>query len=269
MSKNTDLTTFESQMVVFTEKILNDLLVSNQISPAQFKQVIISEIKNNSKLLSAFIKNPRSLFASIIYCAELGLSPNSNLGEFFFVSDGEYVKPVLGYKGIIALLNRTGNIKSIWAESVHEGDDFEYEIGLEPKLVHKPKDGIRNAFTLEYIYIVVKTSNDEKLFKVMSKSELINTISTMTTPNDMYFNDSKDPNFWMLKKIALKQLAKLLPKDKSGTMGLGIDDKIEGGNILTLDENESIVVTPLSKTNNLTKSKRNIYETLANSDNHS
>ena len=167
MSKNTDLTTFESQMVVFTEKILNDLLISHQISPAQFKQVVISEIKNNPKLLSAFMKNPRSLFASIIYCAELGLSPNSNLGEFFFVTDGEYVKPLLGYKGIIALLNRTGNIKSIWAESVHEGDDFEYEIGLEPKLIHKPKDGIRNAFTLDYIYIVVKTSNDEKLFKVM------------------------------------------------------------------------------------------------------
>lgn len=269
MSKNTDLITFENQMVVFTEKILNDLLISHQISPAQFKQVVISEIKNNPKLLSAFMKNPRSLFASIIYCAELGLSPNSNLGEFFFVSDGEYVKPLLGYKGIIALLNRTGNIKSIWAESVHEGDDFEYELGLEPKLVHKPKDGIRNAFTLDYIYIVVKTSNDEKLFKVMSKAELTSTISTMPTPSDMYFNDSKDPNFWMLKKIALKQLAKLLPKDKSGTMGLGIDDKIEGGNILTLDENESIVVTPITKTNKFSKGKRNIYETLANVDNHS
>ena len=46
MSKNTDLTTFENQMVVFTEKILNDLLISHQISPAQFKQVVISEIKN-------------------------------------------------------------------------------------------------------------------------------------------------------------------------------------------------------------------------------
>ena len=98
------------------------------------------------------------------------------MGEFFFVTDGEYVKPLLGYKGIIALLNRTGNIKSIWAESVHEGDDFEYEIGLEPKLIHKPKDGIRNAFTLDYIYIGVKTSNDEKVFKVMSKAELTSTI---------------------------------------------------------------------------------------------
>lgn len=269
MSKNIDLNNFENQMVVFTEKILNDLLVAHKISPAQFKQVVTSEIRNNPKLLTAFIRNPRSLFASIIYCAELGLSPNSNLGEFFLMSDGEYVKPLLGYKGIIALLNRTGNIKSIWVESVHEGDDFEYELGLEPKLVHKPKDGIRNAFTLDYIYVVVKTMNDEKLFKVMSKSELTSTIAIMPISSDMYFNDSKDPNFWMLKKIVLKQLAKLLPKDKAGTMGLGIDDKIEGGNILTLDENESIVVAPIQKVNKFTKNKRNIYETLAGSDNDS
>lgn len=266
MSKHTDIATFENQMLVFTEKILNDLLTYHHISPAQFKQVVTSEIKNNPKLLSVFIKNPKSLFASIIYCAELGLSPNSNLGEFFFVSDGEYVKPLLGYKGIISLLNRTGIVKSIWAESVHEGDDFEYELGLEPKLVHKPKDGIRNSWTLEYIYIVVKTSDDEKLFKVMSKSELTNTISIMPLASDLYFNDSKDPNFWMLKKIVLKQLAKLLPKDKYGAMGLGIDDKIEGGNILTLDENESIVVAPVKNTK-FNKSKRNIYETLANADN--
>ena len=265
MSKPVDITSFEGQMFLFTEKILNDLLVSNQISPAQFKQVVTSEIKNNPKLLTAFMKNPKSLFASIIYCAELGLSPNSNLGEFFFMTDGEYVKPLLGYKGIIALLNRTGYIKSIWAESVHEGDDFDYELGLEPKLIHKPKDVIRNAFTLEYIYIVVKTLNDEKLFKVMSKSELTNTIAIMPVSSDMYFNDSKDPNFWMLKKIVLKQLAKLLPKDKAGSMGLSIDDKIEGGNILTLDDNESIVVEPIQKVNKFNKNKRNIYQTLANS----
>jgi hypothetical protein len=52
-------------------------------------------------------------------------------------------------------------------------------------------------------------------------------------------------------------------------MGLGIDDKIEGGNILTLDENESIVVAPIHKVNKFTKNKRNIYETLAGSDNDS
>lgn len=265
MSKNTDLINFENQMLIFTENILNDLLVAHHISPAQFKQLVTSEIRNNQKLQTAFVKNPKSLFASIIYCAELGLSPNSNLGEFFLMSDGEYVKPLLGYKGIIALLNRTGNIKSIWAESVHEGDDFEYEIGLEPKLIHKPKDVIRNAFTLEYIYVVVKTITDEKLFKVMSKSELTNTIGIMPVSSDMYFNDSKDPNFWMLKKIVLKQLAKLLPKDKAGTMGLSIDDKIEGGNVLTLDESQNIVVTPIQKVNKFTKNKRNIYETLANS----
>ena len=47
---------------------------------------------------------------------------------------------------MIDLARRSGHIQSIYAHAVHENDEFEYELGLHPKLEHKPSHGDRGAF---------------------------------------------------------------------------------------------------------------------------
>ena len=261
---NTQLMTkFQNQMETFEKKILNDLLAQHQLSPSKFKQIVITEVKKNAKMQEAFSLNPQSLFASIIHCAELVLSPSENLGEFFFIPYKGVVKPIIGYKGIVALLTRNFGVKSIMAECVYEGDEFDYELGLEPKLIHKPLDPIKNSHTLTQVYVVVKTRDNEKVFKVMSKAELMATIALQKQPNDLYFNDKSDPNMWMLKKMVLKQLAKLLPKDYLGSKAISIDDQLEAGGHLTLDENDKVVVInekPTSKKNELYANLSNLPE---------
>ena len=56
----------------------------------------------------------------------------------------------------------------------------------------------------------------------------------------MYFNDEKDPNMWMVKKTAVIQLAKMLPKDFYGKKAVEMDNKLEGGAILSLDEDDQV-----------------------------
>ena len=36
------------------------------------------------------------------------------------------------------MVYRNDNIQTVQAQCVYEKDEFEYELGLEPKLVHKP-----------------------------------------------------------------------------------------------------------------------------------
>jgi len=241
MSKET-LSLLNSQMDAYEKKVFRDLLSSHNINTAQFKQVVITEIKKNPKMLEAFVKNPQSLFASIIFCAQLGLMPSDTIGEFYFVPFKDSIKPIIGYQGIVTILLRSGFVKAINAEIVCEGDEFDYELGLEPKLVHKPKDPIRNAFTLTHVYVVAVLSDGTRQFKVMSKTELQLHIDSGKNPNELYWNMKKDPNFWMVKKIVLKQLAKLLPKDYTGKMAVKYDDAVEGGKILSLDADDQIVV---------------------------
>lgn len=261
---------FSAQISAYENKILPSLLESHNISPSKFTQIVISEIKRNDKLLQAFMENPASMFASILAGAEVGLIPSDMLGEFYLIprnmkqSDGKYKQTVccqLGYKGLINVLLRSGDVAKIHTEVVYEGDEFTPIYGLEPNIIHKPNfDVPRTADKIRYAYAVAKMKNGEYQFSVVTRSE-IETINKLSKfPNDLYFNDKMGINRWMEKKCALIQLSKMLPKDYYSKKAISMDNMVEGGAILTLDENNQVKIvegTPIKPTR-----FRNIYGTL-------
>lgn len=254
---------FQSQLEKYQKTVLFDLLKQHNIPPHQFSHIVTTELKKNNRMMEAFEKNPSSLFASIIHCAEIGLSPSQDVGEFYFVPQNDYIKPLIGYKGLCTLIMRSGQVKLIHAETVHRGDDFDYELGLYPKLIHKPKNLVRNSQTLTHVYAIAKLSNHESVFKVMSTQEIRMIMGTMDGVSNLYFNDAKDPMLWMPKKTCIKQLAKLLPKDYYGNQALSIDDKVEGGSYLVLDENLRPILEN-NKTQVGKKPNKNLYQNLNN-----
>jgi len=232
---------FSNTMSKYETSNLAELLETHNISPAQFKQIVISEVKRTPKMQEAFLNDPASLFGSILHCAELGLNPSAMMGEFYFIPFKKSIKPILGYKGLLTLLLRSGEINVIFSEIVYEGDEFEFEYGLMPKLIHKPQLEKRTP-QIKYVYAVAKLKNGENLFKVMSKSEILSIADMTDYPNDLFFNTKKDPQMWMAKKTVLKQLGKLLPKDYYGKKGFSMDDNIESGSFLKLDEDNNLIV---------------------------
>ena len=232
---------FTATIEKYEKKNLTELLEGSSMTPAQFKQIVINELKRSPKLQEAFVKNPASLFASILHCAEMGLNPSQMVGEFFFIPYRDSITPILGYKGLLTLIMRSSKVKKIWSEVVYEDDDFEYELGLEPKLLHTPNHhSVRNSKNIKCIYACAKI-DDEVVFKVMFKNEIQNIINMSKIPNDLYFNDKKDPEQWMAKKTVLKQLAKLMPKDDYRLKkAVSMDDNIEGGGYLIMDDNDSV-----------------------------
>jgi recombination protein RecT len=240
VSKNV-VTQFTTTIEKYEKKNLTELLEGSSMTPAQFKQIVINELKRSPKLQEAFVKNPASLFASILHCAEMGLNPSQMVGEFFFIPYKDTITPILGYKGLLTLLMRSNKVKKIWSEVVYEDDDFEYELGLEPKLLHTPNhNSVRNSQNIKCIYACAKIE-DEVVFKVMFKNEIQNIINMSKVPNDLFFNDKKDPEQWMAKKTVLKQLSKLLPKDDDRLKkAVSMDDNIEGGGYLIMDDNDTV-----------------------------
>jgi len=232
---------FTATIEKYEKKNLTELLEGSSMTPAQFKQIVINELKRSPKLQEAFVKNPASLFASILHCAEMGLNPSQMVGEFFFIPYRDSITPILGYKGLITLLMRSSKVKKIWSEVVYEDDDFEYELGLEPKLLHTPNHhSVRNSKNIKCIYACAKIDNDV-IFKVMFKNEIQNIINMSKVPNELFFNDKKDPEQWMAKKTVLKQLAKLMPKDDDRLKkAVSMDDNIEGGGYLIMDDNDTV-----------------------------
>lgn len=235
------ITDFTTTIEKYEKKNLAELLEGSSMTPSKFKQIVISELKKSTKLQEAFLKNPASLFASILHCAELGLNPSQMVGEFYLIPYKDIITPILGYKGLLTLLMRSDKVKKIWCEVVYEDDDFEYELGLEPKLMHIPNhDAVRNSATVKFIYACAKLQ-DEIIFKVMSKKEIQNIVNMAKFPNDLYFNDKKDSEQWMAKKTVLKQLSKLMPKDDDRLKkAVAMDDNVEGGSYLVMDDNDNV-----------------------------
>jgi recombination protein RecT len=261
---------FENHLNNYEKKVLPSLLEKHGISPTQFVQVVLSEIKKNEKLLQAFMENPSSMFASILAGAEVGLIPSDMLGEFYLIprsmkqSDGKYrlsVTPLIGYKGLVNILLRSGDITRIHTEVVYEGDEFTPVYGLEPNIIHKPNfDVPRTANKIKYAYAVAKMKSGEYQFAVMTRAEIEGVRAMSKYENDLYFNDKMGINRWMERKVVLTQLSKMLPKDYYSKKAITMDGMMEGGAMLTLDENNQVKVvegTPIKPTR-----YRNIYGTL-------
>lgn len=258
------ITSFNTSIEKYERTNLTDLLSGTNITPQKFKQMLINELERNTKLQEAFLKNPASFFASALYCAELNLSPSSLVGEFFFTVSAEKIKPILGYKGLVTLLLRSDKVKKIWAEVVYNEDDFEYELGLEPKMVHIPNfNSIKTCDNIKCIYACAKVG-DEIMFKVMTLEEIKTIVEILETPSEYYFNDKKDPEKWLLKKVVLKQLSKLMPKEDDRLLkAVSFDDNVEGGGYLVLDDNDTVRVvqgTIIGKHSG--KKKGSIYQNL-------
>jgi recombination protein RecT len=259
---------FSSYMDKYEKKVLPALLQqTNTISPAKFVQIVTNEVKKNSKLLNAFAENPSSMFASILAGAEIGLVPSDLLGEFYLIPrtlkiDGKFklsVTPLIGYKGLVKILLRSGDIQSIEAHVVYEGDLFDVQYGTNPKLNHEPKAINRTSDKISHVYCVAFFKSGRTQFHVLSRQEILNIKNMSKNNNDLYFNDQKNPNRWMEKKCCLIQLSKLLDKDYYGTKAIELDGKLEGGATLDLEGDEVKVIE--NKTQKPERF-RNIYDTL-------
>ena len=269
--KQSAIQTLGSQFANYEKKVLPDLLEKHGISVPQFIQVVMSEIKKNEKLLQAFMENPSSMFASILAGAEIGLIPSDMIGEFYLIprnlkqADGKYkmsVTPLIGYKGLVNIILRGGEVSRVHTEVVYEGDLFEPIYGLEPNIIHKPNfDVPRTSNTIKYAYAVAKMKSGEYQFCVMTRAEIEGVRNMSKNSNDLYFNDKMGINRWMERKCALIQLSKMLPKDYYSKKAIGMDSMLESGALLTLDDNNNVKIIE-SKTSTKQSRFRNIYGTL-------
>ena len=232
---------FKNQLYAYKDRVQHLLENNPNINVDRFLAMALNAVKRDRKLLSVVEKNPASLFASLLLCAEHGLSPSPEVGEAWLIPYGSACQFQLGYQGLIKIAYRNPEIKSISAEIVYEMDEFEWGLGLNPFLNHKPASGERGQVT--HVYSIVKFRNAEPMFKVMSQSELKD-IQRMSKAGNkgIWFNKDKDPQGWMLKKTCLKQLLKLVPKEFQLGTGLHYDNLAERGDMLSLDGDEIIEV---------------------------
>jgi len=150
------------------------------MTPERMARIATTEIRKNPKLAQC---EPLSFIGAVIQCAQLGLEPGSALGHAYILpfdvkkkERGEWVtvrtdaQVIVGYRGMIDLARRSGQIQSINARVVHAGDKFSYAYGLDEHLTHVPTEGTAGPAT--HFYAVAKFKDGGFQFDVMTISSV-------------------------------------------------------------------------------------------------
>ncbi|MEK4620676.1 recombination protein RecT [Bacillus sp. FSL K6-0273] len=180
----------------------------------RMSRIALTTIRTNPTLLECTVP---SLMGAVMQAVQLGLEPgllghcyllpfNKNVGT---KQNPQWVKEVqfiIGYKGMIDLARRSGHIQSIYAHAVYENDEFEYELGLHPKLTHKPSFGDRGKFIGAYAVAHFKDGGYQMEF--MPESEIEKRRGRSKSKD---FGPWKSDYEEMAKKTVVRSMFKYLP----------------------------------------------------------
>jgi recombination protein RecT len=166
-------------------------------------RIATTELRKIPKLRECAVE---SLFGAIIQCSQLGLEPGSALGQAYLIPYGKECQFMIGYRGMIDLARRSGQIVSISAQAVYENDDFDFAYGLNEKLEHTPAKGERGNFIAAYAIAKLKDGGHQ--MEVMFKSDIEKIRArSKAAKNGPWVTDYDE----MAKKTVVRRLFKYLP----------------------------------------------------------
>ena len=196
------------------------------ITPERFTRMVLSALSSTPKLAEC---SPQSFLAAMMTAAQLGVEPNTALGQAYLLPYRNHGQMEcqfqLGYKGLIDLAYRSGEVSVIQAHTVYENDVFEYEVGMDPKLRHVPAKADRGE-AVAY-YAMFKTKDGGYGFEVMS----VDDVQRHAQRYSKSYGSGSSPwrsNFdEMAKKTVLKRALKYAPLKSDFVRGVAQDETIK------------------------------------------
>lgn len=221
---------------IIVQQVLSDqfkkqlaLAVPKHLNADRMARIAATEVRKNKALLNT---EPTSFLGSVMQAAQLGLEPGSALGQAYLVPYGNQCQLIIGYKGMIDLARRSGQVLSLNAYAVREEDDFSFQLGLKPDIHHVPSleaDRIKKPIT--YVYAVATLKGGGYQFEVMSRAEVEAVRAKAKSKNiwNTYFEE-------MAKKTVIRRLFKYLPVSIEALEITNADAKREAGEKVEPDD---------------------------------
>ena len=205
------------------------------ISPQQFLRLALNALQNTPHLMECTMP---SFYGAIMQCAQLGLKPNVN-GEAYLIpfknnkKGGVYeCQFIVGYKGLMILARRSGEVANIDAQTVYANDEFDLAYGFDPTLVHKPYlKGDRGEPVGFYATVLLKDGGKSAHYMTVADAQRYGKRYSKSYNNSPWATDFEA----MAKKSCLRQVLKYAP------MSTDVDRAIEADNhVLRFEANSTI-----------------------------
>jgi recombination protein RecT len=198
------------------------LALPKHLTAERLARISLTELRQNPKLQEC---TQDSFMKCLMITAQLGLEPGL-LGHVYFVPYGKEANIIIGYKGMLDLARRSGQIESVEARVVCAADKCEVRYGLESTIEHSIDLFLADRGKPIGYYAVVKFKDGGKQFEFMNVHEI-----------EKIRNQSKCGKFgpWvthfdeMAKKTVIRRLFKYLPVSVEMQKASNLDELGEVG----------------------------------------
>ncbi|KZC17054.1 recombinase RecT [Rhodanobacter sp. FW510-R12] len=235
------------------------LALPKHMTADRLARIALTEIRKVPKLAQC---DQTSFLGAIMQVAALGLEPGGALGHAYLIpfdkrgklDNGQWgvvgteVQLIIGYRGMIDLARRSGQIVSLSARIVYAKDKFSYSYGLDEVMEHVPHEGT-DPGEMTHVYAVAKLVGGGVQFEVMSRAKVeqtrdgsqgyqaaVKAASKYNKPVDSPWTNHFDE---MAKKTVIRQLFKYLPVSIEIQRAVGLDEQADAGvpqhNALVID----------------------------------
>ena len=205
----------------------------DHLSDKKMARVFLTSCSVTPKLLDC---DPMSLMRAVLEASSVGLFPDGGtLGHGYILPYGRNAKFIPGFRGLMDMARRSGQITSIQARIIYENDKFKCEYGAAPKLIHVParmlsmepgkKIGAYASATYkETGEVVFEVMWEEDIEKIRQDSPAGTSGPWVTHPEEMW------------RKTVLRRLMKYLPLSADVQSAVAADEYHEAGVLGTLLE---------------------------------
>lgn len=196
--------------------------------PAQIGKDRFNRICTTMLTSTPALKNctPESFIGAVLNVAQLGLEPNTPLGQAYLIPYKGKATLQIGYRGMIRLARNSKEIAMIKAQTVYENDEFSYQLGLNPDIKHIPAKGDRGKAVAYYAFY--KTKDGDFDFEVATKLEM--------EAHGRKYSQSYNRGPWstnfdeMAKKTLVKRVLKYAPMDTEVARNIEQDESVKNFN---------------------------------------
>jgi len=201
------------------------------INAEKMARVAITSVVRTPKLLEC---EPATLMDAVLQASTLGLLPDGVLGHGYILpykdkKTGKLVATFIpGYKGLLDLARRSGEVAWIQARIVYAGDEFDYEYGMGNTLRHVPARAHgKEPGDFKAVYCIAKfKSSGEFQFEVMYKDQIKKIQNSSRGGNTgAWVSDWES----MALKTVIRRLCKFLPLNPEHHAYVTRDEYAEAG----------------------------------------
>lgn len=186
------------------------------VSPERFVRVMMTAVQTTPALLNA---DRRTLFASAMKASQMGLLPDGREGAIVTFKDQCQFMPMVA--GVMKMVRNSGEISTWSVQAVYENDNFDFCLGDEEHITHKP--ALSGRGKLIAVYSIVSMKDGEKSREVMSVED-VNGIRARSRSGNSgpWVTDFAE----MAKKTVVRRHAKRLPLSTDIDGAIREDDEL-------------------------------------------